>query len=193
MGLTELIFGIAPVEIRPSTGFFGTITLDASVHENHHAAAKATRHPVEAEHGQSDISDHVQVEPLSVQIEGVISNHPAEFLASAVYLGQDRAQDAYGELLYKLINGQPCTIVTTLNTYDNMLLELLEVPRDAGKGNALYFNATATQVSFIELQGEIGASVGGSTKNAGAVKAKAASAGSAAKAQSAVSKLTGIR
>lgn len=155
MSLTDLLFGPRQATIATAGDFVGVITLDASVRELHRATAKATRRPVEAAKGeQGDISDHVLIEPLTVQIEGVISNYPVELLASLVYGGQDRAVAAYGELLYRLVNGKLCTIVTTLNTYENMILELVEVPRDAGKGNALYFNATASQIRLVQLQTE---------------------------------------
>lgn len=140
---------------RPNASI-GDVTLDASVRELHRASAKATRHPVEAEEGSSStVSDHVMVEPLSVQIDGVVTNTPVTIGGGLFSLGQDPVQDAYGQMLYDLVNGQLVTIVTSLNTYEDMLLESVDVTRDASKGNALHFSATAVQItraSLVELE-----------------------------------------
>lgn len=155
---------------RPNASI-GDVTLDASVRELHRASAKATRHPVEAEEGSpSTVSDHVMVEPLSVQIDGVVTNTPVTIGGGLFSLGQDPVQDAYGQMLYDLVNGQLVTIVTSLNTYEDMLLESVDVTRDASKGNALHFSATATQVvrvSTTEVALSAQKPVGSSTKTVG--------------------------
>jgi len=181
----QLIFQRPPASI-------GWVTLDASVREVHKASAKATRHPVEAEEGApSTVSDHVLVDPLSVQIDGVITNTPVEFLAGLFSLGQDPVQAAYEEMLQNLLYGQLVTIVTSLNTYEDMLLENVEVTRDKDKGNALHFSATATQivqVSLVELALEQ-KPVTSATSSAGKVAAKAAAS---VKSASALSILSGV-
>ena len=159
MGLTEIMFGISNASIGlADSPVIGKITLDASVSEVHSAKATATRHPVET---GSEITDHVLVAPLTVKIDGVVTNYPLETLASVTYAGRDLAGEAYDSLLYKLLDGQLCTIVTTLTTYDDMVLEMLEVPRDAKRGNALHFSAQAVQIKTVELTGAIATSTAG--------------------------------
>ena len=192
MALTEILFGISNASIGITGELVtGKVVLDAAVAEVHSARASATRHPVES---GSEITDHVQVAPLTVKIDGVISNYPAEVLASITYSGRDRAAEAYDSLLYKLLDGQICTIVTTLTTYDDMVLEVLDVQRDAKKGNALHFSAQAVQIRTVELTGEIVTPTAGgrATGSSGTKPAKPAATPAAAANASILSKLTGF-
>jgi hypothetical protein len=146
MAITELIFKPTPVTI-------GVVKLDASVREQHTASANATRHPIEAEQGsQADVSDHVRVDPLTVEIEGVVTNTPADWFMTDPKWGKDRAQEAYQKLVDSLTLGALVTIKTSLREYKNMVLESLRIERGATKSNALYFNATATEVALVELE-----------------------------------------
>jgi hypothetical protein len=164
MGLTEMIFTQRPAEI-------GLVVLDASVTEVHSARATVTRHPVEAEQGtQSAVSDNVQVDPLTVQIDGVVTNHPLENFAERLAFGdRSETQDvqAHLELLTTLLTGTLITIRTTLLTYEDMVLEQLSVTRDKEKGNALHLSATATQVRLVTLEETESQAKPLSTKNAG--------------------------
>jgi len=189
MALTELLFDIRQAEI-------GVLTLDASVKEAHKISAKATRHPVEVSEGGASgaVSDHFSVDPLSLQIEGVITNTPAEFAFTVANLmkggAKDRVKEAFEELANTVLLGKLVTIATSLAIYPNMQLEAVEVTREASKGNALYFSATATQIHLVTLE-EIALAprpVDMSTKNAGKKGKKAASAVNASKSTSAAFK-----
>jgi hypothetical protein len=147
MALTELIFQITPVQI-------GVVTLDASVRETHRASARVTEHPVEKEaDSTSVISDHVHVNPLGLSIEGVISNTPAELAgliqAIAEDAGFDPAGDAHKQMLEYLQGSRVVTFVTSLKTYKDMVLTEINVDRNARKGNALFFTATAGQIAKV--------------------------------------------
>jgi hypothetical protein len=178
MALTELIFKITPAEI-------GLVALDASVEEVHSASATVTRHPVEAEQGtQTDVSDNVQIDPVTIQIQGVVTNHPAEWLGTFDN-SETRDVQAYLELLTTLLTGTLITVTTTLLEYDDMVLERLQVTRNKEKGNALYLDATATQVRLVTLEEsavEAGQRpVSQSTRNGGAKSAKPADAATSTK------------
>lgn len=161
MALTELIFKRTPVSI-------GVVELDASVQESHRASAKATRHPIEAEAGsQSSVSDNVNVDPLSVQIQGIVTNHPAEW-ALLFEHSEKQAHEAHQDLLEALLGAKLITIKTSLMEYPDMVLEELQVTRDKDKGNALYLTATATMMRLVTLEEtERARPVTKSTKNAG--------------------------
>lgn len=163
MALTEIIFGITNAKI-------GVVELDASIRELHRGSATVTRHPIEAEAGsQSSVSDHVHVDPISIQIEGMVTNTPAEWLAGITGTEENRDIAAHQELLDDLLTGRLVTIVTTLLEYPNMVLESLEVARDAAKGNALHLSANATMVRLVTLSETEGAirPVSNSTRNGG--------------------------
>lgn len=195
MGLMEIVFqGPTPAQI-------GSVTLDASVKELHKASAKATRHPVESEAGfTSNISDNVHIDPLSIQIEGVVSGHPTLFLVAIARLfaggAKDPVSEAHLDLLSDLLSGRLITVVTTLLEYPDMVLEDVEVTRDAKKGNSLYFRATATMITLVTLEtvetGGSGSAGGGATKSGGSSPPKEASAGASTKSRTFLSKITGI-
>jgi hypothetical protein len=186
MGLTELILGTRKASI-------GLVELDASVRELHRTTATVTRHPVEASTGeQTSITDHVRIDPLSIRIEGIITNTPAEWVAALQNFEKDRDVQEFLELQSSMLAGERVTIKTTLREYSDMVLESIEVTRDASKGNALYFVATATQVRLVTLQEtEVAADrpVTKSTRKKGKKPAAQADSATSTSARSGLSKL----
>lgn len=69
----------------------GTIWIDVSISEKHQLSAEVTDHPVE---DGSNITDNVRPQPRSVQIEGLVSNHPTELPLS--HVGGTRASEDAG-------------------------------------------------------------------------------------------------
>ena len=150
-----VLFGI------PRYAQISSIVLDASVSETHTASSTITDHPVEK---GANIADHVRRQPDSIVINGVISNTSTMFpnnipgvaaiktIANVLSnVSIDTAQTSY-LALKELLNGKELiTIVTTLRTYENMLLEELTVDRNASNGNALVFTARAREVRLVEV------------------------------------------
>lgn len=141
--LTELIFGIQKAKI-------GIVQFDAMLTETHMNEAEVTDHPVEL---GSDVTDNVKMHPRSIELNGLISNTPIEFLASITapspldmspgppMQSYDRTGDAYGELLRMMsYNAGIVPVSTTLESYDNMAITSCVIHRDAENGNVL--NAT---------------------------------------------------
>lgn len=60
---------------KPVHCTIATVWIDVTVREVHQVPAEVTRAPVEE---GTDISDHVRLLPRTLQIEGVVSNHPIE-------------------------------------------------------------------------------------------------------------------
>lgn len=146
-----IAFQKPPVSIGPFTNPL-EIQLDACVRELHHITAHATKHPIESVEGfPATVSDHVIVDPLAVQIDGVISNWPVAF-AAALALSSDPANDAFNTLQGDVLNGTLVTISTSLFEYANMVLESVEITRDAHKANALHFTASALQLNIVQMQ-----------------------------------------
>lgn len=149
MGLTDLLF---PKRLGQIDG----LEIDATVHEVHGVKAKATRHPVES---GSDVTDHVQLMPDEIQIEGVITDTPligiADLLLGQVDLATLTGQRASGawDLLEQTVKArQPIKVVTTLKTYDNVILEDLSAPRDAENGNAIHFTVRGVVIRIVSSQ-----------------------------------------
>jgi hypothetical protein len=59
----------------------GTIWIDVSLSETHSLSADVTEHPVE---DGVNITDHVRPQPRTVQVEGLVTNHPTELPLSHV-------------------------------------------------------------------------------------------------------------
>lgn len=150
----------------------GSVVLDASLNENHVAAAEITRHQVEK---GSDVTDHIRPLPRRVSVEGLVTNTPigdvlaptngvtASFgpLAISVdgqtvqpsvlqFSGQfNRVLDVYGDLVKAASFGALFTVTTTLETVQNLAISNFSVPRNAGLGNALRFAIDFSEIRIV--------------------------------------------
>lgn len=120
------------------------LSLDASVQEVHAREAVVTEHPVEK---GSDVGDHVRPRPITLQVEGLISNTP---IGSAVDFA--RAKNAFAQLEEAWQAGTLFTIYTSLKTYENLVIANLSAPRDCRTGEALRFSATFRQIRVVSTQ-----------------------------------------
>jgi hypothetical protein len=141
-----------------------SVVLDASVTQSHVTEVEVTEHPVET---GAAISDHARKKPDTLSIEGIVSNTPMsrsqDHRIIATQSGNlstnvledhpaDRpgyAEDAYAKLLALADSGKLITIVTSLRTYDSMVLTNLTVPRDAKTGDVLRFTANFKRVRVV--------------------------------------------
>ena len=90
------------------------IGLDASLEETHSFKSKVTQFPVET---GATISDYIFNEPVTVSIQGFVSNHPLEGGEQS-----DRSALVFKHLLTIRKSRSPITIITGLKQYDNMVL-----------------------------------------------------------------------
>jgi hypothetical protein len=141
----------------------GSVQLDVSISEQHTSTNEVTDHPVEV---GVNIVDHVRPKPDVLKIEGMVSNTPLPssdapaypvtvngitFLSKSQFQAA-RAGTAYSDLLSLQSSASLITVVTGLRTYDNMVIESLDVPRDAKVGQALRFSCTLKQIKTAVLQ-----------------------------------------
>ncbi len=150
MGLTDLIFG------GKSNARVGVIEFDASISEIHSDEVEITDHPVEV---GSDVSDHIRKLPVTLELNGVVTNNPLVFLASFFAKSpkkndllptQDRVGAAYDELRRIQDNGEQVDVATSLRDYTNMVIQSLSISRDANTGNIL--DATITLREIIQAK-----------------------------------------
>lgn len=136
-------------------GALGEIEIDAFIKESHEHKAKVTEHPVEQ--GVSFV-DHVQPEPFTLQLEGIISNTPmsmfgVQLIKSVSNFAQgktnNRAQLLYEEIESLVQNGEPIVIATSLKEYSNMVLENFSVERTSNSSQSLHFNVSAKQIRVV--------------------------------------------
>jgi hypothetical protein len=136
----------------------GEIVAEVAIEEIHVRTAKATEHPVEA---GNNIADHILPESIQVRLEGVISNTPTTALGYQLYKSaknllqkksadNDYAQTAFDKLEELFTKREPIKIVTSLKSYNNMVLENLLVRRDAATGDALRFTCSAKAIRLVD-------------------------------------------
>ena len=138
----------------------GTVQLDASVSETHESKVEVTEHPVER---GVNISDHARALPQSLRIEGLVSNFHLPYPSAALTarlsgstqysarpdLAGNRAEEAYSELLRLKDAAELITVVTAIQTYENMLITDLNIPRDATSGDGLRFSINLKQITIV--------------------------------------------
>lgn len=146
-----IIFGQTRAEI-------GGIAIDASVNEDHTSELDITENAVEV---GAKITDHAQIKPKVLTMQGVISDSPlfgVPFIANILALvndisafsGVSRSIDMYNQLVNLQENRSPFTVITGLKQYTNMLLQNLVVNRTASTGKAIHFTATLKQIRIAQ-------------------------------------------
>lgn len=152
MAQLEVLFGIA------KRARIGVVNMDAVVSETHTKRNEIPTHPVEQ---GADISDHVRQVPEEITINGLVSNHPIEILASinapSPIEGDtgavgDRVGEAYKQLREIMDTAQLIQVITGLRDYNNMVIESMRVEREAITGNALNATLTCKEVMLAQLE-----------------------------------------
>ena len=138
---------------------FGAVELDASIEENHVSANTITQFPVET---GVDISDHVRKQPDRVTIRGVVTDHPTTFGGAG---RSGRSLDSYYDVLTMIDEAQVISIVTSLRQYANMVIESMEVPRNAALGSSVQMSLSFRELKTVEVAVAAGTSDKG-TQNA---------------------------
>lgn len=144
------------VALRVGESLSTLLQFDASVSENHMSELDVTEHPVER---GSDITDHVRLRPNALEMTVIMSNRPIAILASQnASLGikggnpTERDKDAFAEMLRWQTEGLLLTIVTTLRTYENMILQRIAPTRDAANGKVLRASLSFREILTAETQ-----------------------------------------
>lgn len=150
------VFKRSLVTIEPEGG--DPIVLDASVEETHTASGTLSSHPVES---GVDVSDHYHVDPRGLSIEGVVSNSPLSQFAipgatavesvSAIAAGDtDPVKNAWEALQAIVDEATVVTVTTSLQVYESMVIESLNVLRNAQTGNRLEVSIRLRRIRFVE-------------------------------------------
>lgn len=166
MGITELIFG-EPTKVGIGTSAVGLVELDCSVSEKHLADSDITDHPVEILEGATGtVADHVRELPETIEINGLVTNTPILWLAtlsseSPVTPGiptTQRVDAAYEKLRELKARAALIDVVTSLRTYNNMIIKSILITRERDTGNVLDCALTLREiktVTSLALEGPI--------------------------------------
>ena len=144
MSLVSFFFSNVP------RGKIGSLTIDATINDSVSYASSVTQYPVEE---GSFISDHITIQPYTVEIRGLISDSPF-FIpgitenSSFLTLNNSRVKNAYEELLALFVKKEPFDVVTGLDVYSDVFFTSFDISRDANTGKALSFDAKFQQILF---------------------------------------------
>lgn len=178
MGLLGIIFGQGKSSI-------GGLVIDATVNQDHVGSAEITKNPVES---GAQITDHVQLNPNQLIIEGIISDTPLGFpilqnvlnivnTVTTLFGQSSRSIDGFNKLVELKDKREPFTVITNLKRYSDMVIAELIVTRSNTTGNAIEFKATIEQIRIVSSQsatltgnlgGSLDSGVAGSIKDVGA-------------------------
>ena len=183
MALLNIIFDKTKTQI-------GTITVDAAVSLKHSLSSSLTKNPVEE---GAKVTDHVELEPQGLSIQGVISDTPLDFqvlndLVNGNFknigksfkdgikssLGKtSRSIEQYQAIVELWKSREPFQVITGFKVYDSMILTKFEVDQNATTGRAMHFTAEMEQIRIVSSQGiagSLGGGLGGAENLADGVK-----------------------
>lgn len=149
----------------PKDGYsVGEIDIDLILDENHSKHAVVTENPLQD--GRA-VSDGIYLQLREGSLTALVSNHSlkhiqkiddekqnAETLMNmAQWKDQlkNRARDAWNDLKDLMDKKQPVKIVTSLETYDNVVITDIETERDGETGEALEIKINFKQILTVSL------------------------------------------
>lgn len=119
---------------------------DATVEEKHDDTAVATEFPVEA---GATISDHVKQNPFRLTLTGIVGDAPVFLDDTAMPVVQQRPRKAYDMLRAVKAAGQAVDVVTSLGTYESMVIESVAVSKSSTTGTALSASVSMKQINIV--------------------------------------------
>lgn len=130
-------------------GVLNVLELDAFLSEHHQHTAKATQFPVET---GVVISDHVIQEPDVVRLDVIVSDTPLPAWSSWSGEGiglttvRGRAAALYRKVVELKEAALLVSLITTVHTYDSMVVEAVDLPVDFSTGDAARFSVSLRKI-----------------------------------------------
>lgn len=133
----------------------GTISVDAALEEVGTDLLQVTEHPVEA---GANITDHSFYRPAELVMHCGWSNANAPFAnhlgGNQTFFGGSLVKDDYVSSIYSQLLAlqqslQPFTVVTTMRSYQNMLITSIALTRDQKTSQALMITVAMRQIIFV--------------------------------------------
>jgi hypothetical protein len=122
-------------------------TIDATLSAEHSYSAEVTDFPIEL---GGVVTDHVILAPFTYNLQSIVSDTPLPNVAGLRAPNIKPSEEALQKLKLVFHNRRPVTVITDVETYDNMVMVGLNVSEDPNTGEALAFNATFRQVQIVE-------------------------------------------
>ena len=122
------------------------VTFDANLNEVSTQSVQVTSNPVE---DGSNIADNAVDDPDEIQIEGLITNTPAD-IVDAVSAFATRAEDAFEDLQTLIKEKEIVTVSTTVRVLENMFITRLTRNRSPTTGEAVHVNITLREIRKVQ-------------------------------------------
>lgn len=139
-----------------------TVQLDGVITERFGSPVRPTLNPIET---GAVVTDHAIIEPKFYSMDAVVTDTPLGLAAATEVVdnvtglfgdstgsGETRSQQAYAQLIQLQRLVEPITIVTGLNTLENMLILDIQPTRDKDTSNALFFTMDLQEVLIVNTQ-----------------------------------------
>lgn len=148
MGLLEVVGAKQRRTTITSATDSNGLVIDCVVSEEHTISVETTDHPVERGY---NVTDHRRVKPRTIKLTGVMTNYPVKLFASAGG-AKDYVSNSWDMFKKWRDRGDLVSVTTSLETYENMLITDVTVPRDSKRGNALEFTVTAKEIRIVDSE-----------------------------------------
>jgi len=130
-----------------------SIDLDATLDEVHDWSNEVTSNPVET---GAPVTDHVIEKSDKLRLTGLITNSPLRGEFAGQYFGGNtkapRIQTSF-DAIYELVKKREVVVVYTKHAiYTDMVIESVNIPRNASIGEAIEFNMDLVHVRFVNTQ-----------------------------------------
>lgn len=153
------------ITILPNDGNPNAIIFDGTISETHDLTSTATKHAIEF---GSSISDHVRRNPIGFACEVAVSDQPlydlgrGEFKTKRISIaGQSfdlkmlvfpekiqRIKEVFDDLEGLIDRNSIVSIITSIKTYDNMVLVKIGLPRNSSSKNI--FSLQFEQIKIVD-------------------------------------------
>jgi len=166
MGIIDSLFVKTKREI-------GGFKMDAVLREAHSNTIRTTKNPVEF---GADITDHSIIEPVQLEIEGVVSDTPMGLaaLGELVNFGskKTRSQQAYEKFIEMMNTRELVEVFTKLVAYKNMLITNVNVSQDKDTSKIVLFNISLREVRVVMSEVALSFNLSPDLKTAAAISAE---------------------
>lgn len=163
------------------------IEFDALISESRSLTAEIPEYAVES--GFS-VSDNISIKPMVIEITANLTNTPVTWLESH---GIGRVESIVAQLEALFFSRQLVTVTTSTNTYKNMSITALSVPKDTENMTSRDIRMTLKEVTVVSAQmttipasyargGDTGANAGTSGQGGSGTGSSSGKAGSEEKA-----------
>lgn len=179
MGLIQAITGRKLIQFISKDDSGESTIFEIEVTQKIKPSRKSTPTKFQVEAGNT-ISDHIVLDPFSLEIEGIISDSPLSIknalitsgaaaagnaigktlgtvagvagvsLVTTLLKSKNRSEVAYGQLVSLQERKQPFDVLTGFTLYKDMWITNLSFPRDEKTGDALIFNVTLEQLLLVQ-------------------------------------------